>query len=96
MESNKLDNVYVIQRSESQDIHNISSDLEDREIKFANDCQFAVVLASYYGGKGYTTHRTEEAAITASRRNSNYSHKIIDTKGSEYCFNGVELVKVDH
>lgn len=65
-------------------IHDIASNMLDRDIDFAPGCDFAVVLASYYGGKGYTTHRTESAAIAASRKNSEYSHKIIDAQGREY------------
>jgi len=73
-------------------IHDIASDMFDRDIVFAPGCKFAVVLASYYGGKGYTTHKTEAAAIAASRRNSEYSHRIIDTKGREYVVYGDRLV----
>jgi len=44
-------------------IHDLASDWHDREIKFPEGSKFAVVKASFYGGKGYTTHRTEGAAI---------------------------------
>lgn len=70
--------------SNSGSIHDIASDMFDRDIVFAPGCKFAVVLASYYGGKGYTTHKTDEATIAASRRNSEYSHRIIDAEGNEY------------
>lgn len=79
--------------SNSGSIHDIASDLFDRDIRFAPGCKFAVVLASYYGGKGYTTHRTEEAAIKASLLNKEYSHQIIDTTGAEHVVNGGTLVK---
>lgn len=69
--------------SNSGSIHDIASDMYDRDIVFAPGCKYAVVLASYYGGKGYTTHRTEGAAIAASRRQADYSHCIIDTDGYE-------------
>ena len=62
-------------------IHDISSQHFDRDIVFGPGCKFAVVRASYYGGNGYTTHRTAEAAIAASRRQAEYSHEIIDTDG---------------
>ena len=39
-------------------IHDLASGFEDREIKFPNGFKFAVVKANYYGGRGYTTHRT--------------------------------------
>lgn len=64
-------------------IHDMASDTADREIIFAPGCKFAVVLASYYGGKGYTTHKTEKAAIKASRKIGGYSHCIIDVAGNQ-------------
>jgi len=70
--------------SNSGSIHDIASDMRDRPIYFAADCKYAVVLAAYYGGKGYTTHRTAEAAVAASRRNRDYSHEIIDEAGNQY------------
>lgn len=64
-------------------IHDIASEHYDRVIVFAPGCKYAVVLASYYGGKGYTTHKTIEAAIKQSRR-TKYRHQIIDTDGSQW------------
>lgn len=76
-------------------IHDVSSDLGDREIIFSPDCLFAVVDASYYGGKGYTTHKSETATINASRKNRAYSHVIIDTDGNNYAaYYGDRLVKI--
>ena len=74
-------------------IHDIASENFDREIVFASGCKYAVVLASYYGGKGYTTHKTEEATIAASNRNRDYSRTIIDAAGNEYLVNHDKLVK---
>jgi len=65
-------------------IHDIASDMYDRDIVFANGCIYAVVLAAYYGGKGYTTHKTECAAIAAAKRQEEYSMAIIDRDGVEY------------
>lgn len=65
-------------------IHDISSDLFDREIVFHADCSYAVVDAAYYGGKGYTTHKTQESTAKASHRNRDYTHVIIDADGNEY------------
>lgn len=56
----------------------------DREIVFAKDCTVAVVLAAFYGGKGYTTHKTIESAIKASNAVSDYSHSIIDKNGETF------------
>lgn len=63
------------------DIHDIASDLFDRDIVFAPGCVYAVILAAYYGGKGYTTHRTPEAAIAASRKVKDFSRIIADVRG---------------
>lgn len=70
--------------SNSGSIHDIASQHGDREIRFAPGCKFAVVRASYYGGKGYTTHKTAEAAAKASKAQGDYSHEIIDSDGAEY------------
>lgn len=70
--------------SGTSSIHDLASQHFDREIKFPTGAKYAVVLASYYGGKGYTTHRTEEAAIRADRANSDYSRQIIDRDGTAY------------
>ena len=69
-------------------IHDLASALEDREIKFPEGSKFAVVTASFYGGKGYTTHRTEGAAIRESKRMSEYSHEILDVHGDAWRING--------
>lgn len=74
-------------------IHDLASQHFDREIVFRAGCKFAVVLASYYGGKGYTTHRTESAAIAASKRNGDYSHQVIDDEGNRYSVNYDRLVR---
>ena len=79
--------------SNTGSIHDIASDCFDRDIVFAPGCKFAVVCASYYGGKGYTTHKTEEAACKASCALGDYSHAIIDAEGSEYIVNYNSLTK---
>ena len=78
--------IYTIPKkmSGSGSIHDAASDTQDRRIDFCNGGKFAVVLASYYGGKGYTTHRTAEAAASASKASKHYSHTIIDASGVEY------------
>ena len=77
---------YIIpaKQSGTGSIHDIASEHGDREIRFGAGCKYAVVCASYYGGKGYTTHRTALAAMRASDALGDYSHRIIDTKGAEY------------
>ena len=79
--------------SNSGNIHDIAADNYDRDIKFQAGCKYAVVLSGYYGGKGYTTHRTQAATITASKQCGDYSHKIIDCAGNKYLVNGDRLEK---
>ena len=76
-------------------IHDIASDLFDREIVFAPGCKYAVVLAAYYGGKGYSTHKSEEAAVAAARKNREYSLSIIDDRGNDYQSDGYQLIISD-
>lgn len=78
--------IYTIEQkmSGTGTIHDIESDLYDRDIRFRDGENFAVVLAAYYGGSGYTTHNTAEAAIKQSGRVQDYSHQIIDRAGNRY------------
>ena len=78
--------------SNSGSIHDIASDCFDREIKFPKGAKFAVVMASYYGGKGYTTHKTAGAAIDKNHALSEYSKQIIDASGNFHDVCGGELV----
>ena len=77
-------NTYTIpaKQSNTGSIHDIA-DTEDRPIIFGKDCIYAVVLSSYYGGKGYTTHKTEESAIKKSKSLRGWSHHIIDINGND-------------
>lgn len=95
-EVEKMKKTFVIPQkmSGTGSIHDIASDMHDREIVFASDCIYAVVLAAYYGGKGYSTHRTIEATIAASSKNVAYSHSIIDAEGNAYSVDGQRLVKI--
>lgn len=58
----------------------------ERDIRFDPDMIYAVVRASCYGEKGYTTHKTETSAIAESKRESasRYIHDIIDRSGTGY------------
>ena len=76
-------------------IHDIASDLYDRDIKFPKGAKYAVVLSSFYGGKGYTTHKSMEAAIAQSHKLQDYSHSVIDSVGSRYAVNQDFLEKFD-
>ena len=71
-------------------IHDIASEQFDRVIEFRGAAKYAVVLAAYYGGKGYTTQATEESACRQAHKLSKqgYIYKIIAADGSEYVSNG--------
>ena len=83
---------YTIERkmSGTGSIHDMASDLVDRELRFRASAKYAVVLAAYYGGQGYTTHATEESACAQAYKMSKagYSYTIIDPAGVEYVSNG--------
>ena len=78
--------IYTIgqKMSNSGSIYDLASSNEDRNIRFPAGHNYAIVLASSYGGKGYTTHRTSEAAAKESRRQSEWSHSVIDSSGNYY------------
>lgn len=73
-------------------IHDIASEHYDREITGVG-C-YAVVLAAYYGGRGYTTHKSPEAVIRQAKRVANYSYTIIDEDGKRYAVYGDELQRL--
>lgn len=72
--------------SSTGSIYDLASDQCDRVIKFPKSSKYAVVLPSYYGGKGYTTHKTQEAAKAKAKELSNkgYHSQIIDSYGNYY------------
>ena len=76
--------------SNSGSIHDLESDLYDRKIRFRAGTKYAVVLAAYYGGHGYTTHKTPEATIRQSQKLANWSHRIIDDQGNMLEHNGLD------
>ena len=87
----------IIKKKESNSgsIHDIRSTHYDRVIKFKANELYAVVLASYYGGNIYTTHRSETAAVMVSGRLES-SHKIIDADGEEFRSDGTSLIATHH
>lgn len=86
MKTEQIKTIYTIPQkmSGTGSIHDIASQHFDRDIIFAKNAIYAVVRASYYGGKGYTTHKTAEATIRASKAIANYSHVIMDIRGNTY------------
>ena len=71
-------------------IHSIASEFYDREIKFRKGCEYAVVLASYYGDI-YKTFKSAEACARYARKMKDYSYQIIDAEGNRYDACGDEL-----
>ena len=74
-------------------VHDIASQHFVREIKFPKGARYAVVLASSYGGKGYTTHATESATVQADRRNKEFSRQIVGSDGYWYEIYDDKLIK---
>lgn len=69
--------------SNTGSIHDTESDMHDRVIKFREGEKYAVVLAAYYGGKGYRTAQTAERALELSMGwAKEYSHIVIDDEGN--------------
>ena len=76
-------------------IHDISGAC-DRIIKFPKNAKFAIVLADFYGGKGYTTHKTEHATMAMAKKMQDYSFVIMDSNGDQYDdYYGERLIKKD-
>jgi len=71
-------------RNNTGSIHDIESGLFDRNIIFASGCKYAVIKAAFYGGKGYTTHKSDMTTIKAIQSIKNFSHQIIGVDGTRY------------
>jgi hypothetical protein len=91
-----MSKIYTIEQkmSGTGTIHDIASDLYDRDVEFGDEDKYAVVTAAYYGGKGYTTHETDDDAIAAARDLDGCSYEIIDEFGSTYAINGDRLCDI--
>lgn len=65
-------------------IYSLASDLFTRQIKGRGE--YAVVLSAYYGGRGYTTHLTADAAIAQYNRTcrQGFSCELIGADGQIY------------
>jgi len=74
----------IINQNPNGSIHSLASKHHDRKINFPEESIYAVVLASYYGGKGYTTHRTAHAAIKKAKSLRGFSFEIVDSDGEIY------------
>jgi len=80
---------YTIQQkmSNTGSIADLASDTMDREIQFRGQTVYAVIIPAYYGGKGYTTHVTAEAAAKEACKLNRQGYRnvtVIDKDGDVY------------
>ena len=72
-------------------IHDLASYQFERDIEFGEDDKYAIVLAAYYGnGNMYYTAKDAAEAVEISKRESEYSHAIIDRDGDEISIEWLE------
>ena len=84
-------------QSNTGSIHDLASDTRDREIKIPKTAEYVIILAAYYGGKGYTTHSTAAAAAkkVKSLKKDNCSFQVFDSEGSHLDWDGCDFQKWD-
>lgn len=71
---------YVIPKKNNRlTYHDIASDKFDRVIKVPATYKYGIILSSYYGGKGYSYHRTPEAVLRKVKmlNKGGWSHVIV-------------------
>ena len=72
-------------QSNTGSIHDLASEHFARDIRFCGAARYAVVRAAYYGGKGYRTACTEQAACNLARTyGKGSSYEIMDSDGNRY------------
>lgn len=86
---------YTIQQKQSNSgsIHDLASATKNREIRVPSAATHILILAAYYGGKGYTTHNSPEAAAAKYKqlRRENYSVQAFSAKGEHLDFDGEDF-----
>lgn len=86
---------YIIpqKQSNSGSIHDIASDMRAREIRVPDNATHIIILSSYYGGKGYTTHTDAEAAAKKCKalRKDGTSYQVFSAEGQSLDFDGWEF-----
>jgi hypothetical protein len=80
-------------QSNSGSIHDLASDTRDRDIKIPATAGYVIILAAYYGGKGYSTHATAESAArkVKSLKKDNTSFEVFDADGSYLEWDGCDF-----
>lgn len=83
--------------SNSGSIHDLASDMRDRNIKIPAAAEFIIILSSYYGGRGFTTHASYDSAVKKAKqlRNDNFSFQIFTSDGENLDFDGWDIVDGD-
>ena len=81
----------------SGSIHDLASDMRDREIRIPESATHVVILSAYYGGKGYTAHTSAESAAKKVRglKNDNTSFEIFEADGTHLEWDGGDFVVGD-
>jgi len=81
----------------SGSIHDLASDMRDREIHIPDSASHVVILSSYYGGKGYTTHTSTESAAKKVRglKKDNTSFEVFEADGTHIEWDGGDFVAGD-
>jgi len=82
--------IIASKQSNTGSIHDLASDTMDRVIKIPASAGYIIILAAYYGGKGYSTHSTAEAAVKKVKnlRKNNYSFRAFDAEGTHLDWDG--------
>ena len=82
-------------QSNTGSIHDLASEHFARDIRFCGAARYAVVRAAYYGGKGYRTACTEQAACNLARTyGKGYSYEIMDSAGAIYAADHDRLIPI--
>ena len=87
--------IIASKQSNTGSIHDLASDTIDRVIKIPASAGYIIILAAYYGGKGYSTHSTADAAVKKVKNliKNNYSFRVFDAKGSHLHWDGTHFRK---
>jgi hypothetical protein len=77
-------------QSNTGSIHDISSAMMAREIKIPAGTSHIIVLSSYYGGRGYSTHQSAASAAAKIRslKKDNYSFRVFSDTGENLEWDG--------
>lgn len=96
IEKIEIMNILTIPQKQSNtgSIHDLNSDMMAREIKVPANTTHILILAAYYGGRGYTTHGSAEAAAKQAKRfkKDNMSFMAFSSDGKNLDFDGFDFL----